>query len=313
MIKKIIIGMAVLFATYSVNSLAYSPRETVTKDKFTFGLAGLYFKPSTQFFDNALLYPDGYRSFNTHLDRDSNLGFKATVNYKSPLSNQDFAVAYTIYQQKNTSLLSEPFNHINLNHMAEDNLTYQALDLDVKNLYLTCGSMQVSFFTGLRFANIDDHLTANFIDNRNSQKLAVDQKSTFSGIGPRITFDTRYQFGSGISGIAQISAAGLLGNSKYHYLVNDGANVAAAPYLEANVDDNSHIIPNISAKVGLAYHYRLCNASSTRWTAEVGYQVDHYYNPLHGLKAPIVKDGYYSFERADVSFEGPYVGIQLHV
>lgn len=76
--------------------------------------------------------------------------------------------------------------------------------------------------------------------------------------------------------------------------------------------DETRIVPNIDAKLGADWTYVFCNCSHTRVTFEAGYMVSHYFNAadrvsLIGAFAPEFR----TRRTIDISFDGPYLGIQV--
>lgn len=78
--------------------------------------------------------------------------------------------------------------------------------------------------------------------------------------------------------------------------------------------DETRVVPNIDAKLGLDWTYQFCNCSRSKVTIEAGYMVSHYFNAIDRLSAvgaftPDTR----SRHTIDASFDGPYVGVQVNL
>jgi Legionella pneumophila major outer membrane protein precursor len=116
--KKLTFGLSLLFTGITINSFAAVPTGTPRYNVcipsfcggFTFGLAGLYWRPSTPQLDYALTFPDiddDFREGHLHnVDPNYNWGFRANIGYVFPCSGNDVLLSYT------------HFNHSHSNHVS---------------------------------------------------------------------------------------------------------------------------------------------------------------------------------------------------
>lgn len=78
--------------------------------------------------------------------------------------------------------------------------------------------------------------------------------------------------------------------------------------------DETRIVPNIDAKLGVDYTYAFCNPSHSKLTIEAGWMVSHYFNAIDRLSAVgAVGPEFRTRHTTDVSFDGPYIGVQVNI
>lgn len=175
----------------------------------------------------------------------------------------------------------------------------------------------------------------------------VHQKSDFNGIGPRFGLTGDYHFGGGFGLIGSLSTSLLVGNVESRLrtridvvadevlpgvvLASDAAvaftGLTSVSEITAfglddfdpefvelgfNHPDETRVVPNIDAKIGLDWTYQFCNCSHSKLTIEAGYMVSHYFNAVDRLSvieaiAPELRTRH----TVDVSFDGPYIGVQV--
>jgi hypothetical protein len=76
--------------------------------------------------------------------------------------------------------------------------------------------------------------------------------------------------------------------------------------------DQRRVVPNVDAKLGLDWTYQFCNCSRSKLTIEAGYMVSHYWDVVDRLsRADAFRPENRSRHVIDVSFDGPYVGVQV--
>lgn len=174
--------------------------------------------------------------------------------------------------------------------------------------------------------------------------------SKFNGIGPRFGFDLSYNFCGGFGLVGSLSAALLVGEVDSSFgeriltagefsglginidgvsgiTVTDGATIAATAFDPAAFDvlfaddtglvsfhhpDETRVVPNIDAKLGVDWTYQFCNCSRSKLTIEAGYLVSHYFNAIDRLSAVEFTDPEFRTRQTiDTSFDGPYVSVQV--
>lgn len=180
----------------------------------------------------------------------------------------------------------------------------------------------------------------------------VNQKSEFDGIGPRFGFDASYHFCGGFGIVASLATSLLVGETESTFservetagvaTLDLGATFVGIPDLGTTVvtvvdltgpvgllpiapvepltlfsykhPDETRVVPNIDAKIGLDWTYQFCNCSHTRVSVEAGYMVSHYFNAIDRLSEVGAFDPELrSRHTIDASFDGPYVGVQVNL
>lgn len=186
-----------------------------------------------------------------------------------------------------------------------------------------------------------------FFDGAALVRDIVNQKSDFNGIGPRFGLSADYHLGGGFGITGSLSTSLLVGEVESSLrtrvdvgsvlpegeaIVNIpsiGAGIGSlidasgdaiaigdfpAEFLELgfNHPDDTRIVPNIDAKIGLDWTYQFCNCSHSKLTIEAGYMVSHYFNAIDRLSVvEATAPEFRSRHTVDVSFDGPYVGVQV--
>lgn len=351
--KKLTLSLAVLFTGVVVNSYAALPTGSSKFDVkvpcyrggLTFGLAGLYLKPSTSELDYALAFPaeddttDGkYHSVDSKYD----WGYKISLGYLFPCSGNDITLSYTSFNKGSKENLESPAIHGSITPFApisDDGVTfvstsseakakynYQAVDLDAGQHFSIGCNTNLRAFAGLRYVDLESRFDANYFGDVDFDADAdVDhvgiftaQKSRFKGIGPRLGMDLNYAIGNGFGVVGQVASALIIGNINSNYnaiaSVIDAAGNTTVEGLSYKFPEETRVVPNLTSKLGLDYSYQFCNPSRTKLTIEAGYLADYYFNSLDRLNTlgGILPENR-TRHTIDTSFNGPYVGIQVNL
>ncbi|MBA2654963.1 MAG: hypothetical protein H0U71_07885 [Gammaproteobacteria bacterium] len=186
---------------------------------------------------------------------------------------------------------------------------------------------------------------AVIIDVASEQNDVINQKSDFDGIGPRFGIEGTYMIKGALGIVGGISTSLLVGEEDSSYTARlERSTVAsttviatpegaAAPFITGAVffgddpvtdafstvtsfkhPDETRIVPNVDAKLGLMFAYQFCNPSRGSISIEGGYWVSHYWNTVDrlsivGSESPELR----TRRTTDVSFDGPYIGIQVQL
>ncbi len=184
--------------------------------------------------------------------------------------------------------------------------------------------------------------TATFPDVDALVRDIVNQKSDFNGIGPRLGMTGEYHLGGGFGIIGCLSTSLLVGEVESRLrtridvepvlpLAGEGtvgldlvteetvtSLVASGDFspefieLCFNHPDETRVVPNIDAKIGLDWTYQFCNCSHSRLTIEAGYMVSHYFNAIDRLSVvEAITPEFRTRHTVDVDFDGPYIGVQV--
>lgn len=193
---------------------------------------------------------------------------------------------------------------------------------------------------------VDEVITGEAVLDTADLDVTIDDifhtRSKFNGIGPRLGFDLNYCLGGGFGIVGSLSTSLLVGEvegSFAHRAVvagtftgadlgtgllvgEDAVTLALDPFtaefasdtgfIGFHHPDQDRVVPNIDAKLGLDWTYQFCNCSRTRLTVEAGYLVSHYFNAIDKLSAFELDDpSFRNRETIDLSFDGPYVSVQV--
>lgn len=217
---------------------------------------------------------------------------------------------------------------------------YNAVDLVFGQLSTLGDRLDLHPSGGLRWSEIN----SNFSVRRNSvnssvgvtiptlgntrriQDLYADQiKSNFNGLGPRAGIDTTVHLNSGFSVVGSFASSLLVGhinsqlnsNDPIYTTITSGATtnttVDYEPYNGKNNHNNTRVVPELDARLGLNYLHNL--SSSTSIDVQLGYQVVNYFNVT---EADIISTGLSAIinttsSREDWGFQGPYLRVQLNI
>lgn len=351
--KKVTFSLAVLLSGFVVNSYAAIPFNhsnlnvsiPVFNGGLTFGLAGLYLKPTTSELDYAVTYPaidntdnGRYQSVNADFD----WGYKASIGYIFPCTGNDVRLSYSYFN--NTTKDNLKSNHFNAaltpfevssgsdgilaletSANAKTKFKYQVADLETgQHIDLGCHA-HVRAFAGLRYANLDSHLDANYFvlvnnlvnQNQGHMDVFTAQNSRFQGIGPRLGMDVNYDIGNGFGIAGEVGSALLVGDIHSNFSQRD-ITVTSTSTIEDvfsyKIPKENRVVPNLDAKLGINYSYQFCNPTRSKLTVEAGYLVDQYFNSMDrltslGAASPELRTRH----TIDTSFSGPYIGVQVNL
>lgn len=195
---------------------------------------------------------------------------------------------------------------------------------------------------GTTLQSLAGTVSLSFIDGDAIIRDIVNQKSDFNGIGPRFGLTGDYHLSGGFGIVGSLSTSLLVGNvdsrlrSRIDLSINDlpvpeaevtltGVTITDldpvvlaadfdATFVEFGVNhpDETRVVPNIDAKIGLDWTYQFCNCSHSKLTVEAGYMVSHYFNAIDRLSVlDVFAPEYRTRHTVDVSFDGPYIGVQV--
>ncbi len=149
-------------------------------------------------------------------------------------------------------------------------------------------------------------------------------KSEYSGWGPRVATDARYDFGEMIDGFGIVGGASLgyyLGKQESTSTLSFGADGCLSNHhigdecngfpiegsAGARAEDNSdsHAVTNLRANLGIDYVYYFDNDAMSTLGLELGYEVDTYFDGVATISA-LGGDT----DVTDVTFSGPYLNLK---
>lgn len=162
----------------------------------------------------------------------------------------------------------------------------------------------------------------------------IKQASDFEGIGPKLGVDFNHSLCWGFGLVSSLSVSILAGRIDTH-LNEDFTHLTTAIVVDSDIPEialgsifstftenhenfkfpnQTRIVPNIDAKVGLDYSYQWCNCERTKLTIEAGYMVSHYFNIVDRVsEIGIDKPEFRTRHTIDQHFEGLYLSLQVNV
>ena len=250
-------------------------------------------------------------------------GFDASLGYVFEETANSVELFYRVFNTNDdTSFVGvaiddfdeeDPLVHI------ESEITYEltTFDLMISQFFDVGRHMQLRLLGGLAYVNLEQKQSAAFFEDdfvtvAKEHELDVEtiyQESEFSGWGPRIATDARYEFGPGFGIVGGGSIAYYLGDLDTNSKFLDDEDFDENLY---TTDDNdNHGVMNLRANLGVDYVY-FFEEDETMSTlgVELGYFVD-YYNDIVASNNYIGQDAY--FVGADtfaVSYSGPYLSVK---
>lgn len=284
------------------------------------------------------------------VDPGYNFGFRVGLGYVFPNSGNDVQLNWThFYSNTNdtttNNLESQPIVTFvpaineSTTVTSNTNFTYDAIDLDVGQ-YLSIGTrLSARFFTGLRFAQLQNDedfngtgtvLPPGVVSSSNVPDITTvsSMTSKFTGFGPRLGVETHYRVAHHFGVISQIAAALLVGRVESSSTFNPTFalfNNAFPSSLDVTVNapNTTRIVPAFDAKLGVDYSIPFRNNTS-RFSVELGYQVTQYIDALD--KVHITTAGQvvtaannsialnsYNTTTSSVGFNGPYLSIHFKI
>lgn len=163
------------------------------------------------------------------------------------------------------------------------NFNFNSVNLDMGKFVNFGSDFELRFFTGLSSARITEDLVSSFY-GAPKVVLALNNKSTYAGVGPRLGLSNSYDVYHGIHLVGQFAGAILIGSMQpAEYLFNASSSDLALVGISVNNEHVSsssvtQIVPSVDAKLGLSYSYPMKNEK--KLTFELGYMGTMYINPL---------------------------------
>ena len=165
------------------------------------------------------------------------------------------------------------------------------------------------------FVAPNDYKTPGIYTEDNN--LRVKDQSEYTGFGPRLGIDARYDFGQGFGIVAGGSLAYFLGDLDTHeyrvYDFVDGeAHAMPDPGSEYDTDvrnnKSDHSVVNLRGNIGLDYVYFFDNENRSTIGIEVGYMADWYDDAVGEINMDY--DSAPRYDTHSVTFSGPYAVIK---
>lgn len=352
MIRKIALGLAILISGFSFNQVLASWGQSpcyVTvpcfEKGFTIGLTGFYSRPQNDDLTYAVVYPATDENL-TNLDflkdghvksisPDYDWGYRISLGYNFSCTANDLLITYRNFNhhtQENVNYrdaivfatlvdfqATTISDNVRVATHAGATFDYQALDVDFGQHFNIGCNTHVKLFAGVRFADLERKFDVDYLLDVIAIERHISvhpkQDSRFRGVGPRAGTEIQYSLCRGFGLIGEATGSLLVGDIRSSYFqrnLNTLADVTVVDDFRSFRNPDQHkCVPNLTGKLGVNYNYDFCNCSHTRLTLEAGYQVDHYFDVVYNSFAVNAFDG--NKQVSDVTFNGPYVSVQVKV
>lgn len=190
-----------------------------------------------------------------------------------------------------------------------------ALDLLIGQFINIGDSMQMRLSGGLAYVELEQKRKTilNATGDTPNTGILSHQTSTYSGLGPRLGLDTRYDFGQGFGILAGGSMAYYLGELTLDLYFNPDSQ--DHPDSRNSSEDilDSHAVMNFRANFGIDYVYFFNDEERSAVGLELGYLIDYYdngigaSNVIAGILPAAAGEPAYT---TSVSFSGPYLNLK---
>ena len=169
---------------------------------------------------------------------------------------------------------------------------YQNFNCDFYGHVTSCCPFALKVFAGFGWAQVDHKLRAKYSDLLTAPdspvRMAVQNRSYFSGIGPRVGFDAEWEMPcySCISLHAYAAHTLLIAQTRgdlFQEIYDNPTDQPVDLNYREKFPDCDRLIPAFEAKIGLKGTWE---CSCVTINAEIGYRADHYINALNTHRLP---------------------------
>ncbi len=320
---------------YSLTSLAVIASHAVSAEEFASApsleggwsgmIGGMWFVPSN---DNTTYASSTSRSLNSssentqyfNTDGEYKLGWQAAMGYVFDNTANGIELSfrdYSSHSDSSTDVFDADFFQEQFDsQIASSNqgTKFQDWDLMVSQ-FLDIGThVQMRFLGGISYlAKLEQNTTTSYDFLSHDEGFSDhdiytnESRSHFSGLGPRVGADARYDFGDGFGVVGGFSVAYFLGE-----LENNFTETYTDPDFDGyEFSDNSnidnHAVTNLRGNLGVDYVYYFENQDLPTLGLELGYEVDTY---LDGIGDFNFAESTGIITASDVTFSGPYLNIK---
>lgn len=273
----------------------------------------------------------GTDNFDTFADQqiyevnsDYDFGFEASLGYVFDETANSMELSYrTLDSDGDGSVEATDFQLVSPVFLTHYDLASSTIDFDFSTVdlmfyqFLDIGThVQTRFGVGVSYVEIEKNQNSTYIESADRSEFSDNlyEHSEFSGVGPRVGIDGRYDFGEDLAGF------GIVAGGSLAYYVGDldvdstqeFIFVGGEYSLNTSEELDNHGVTNLRANVGIDYVYFFANEESTLGI-ELGYLVD-YYADANGDFIDYEYNGDYhiptSTAISSFSYSGPYVNLK---
>jgi hypothetical protein len=327
--KKVFLGSLTSLAVMA-SSLAFA-EEMVTAPTFDGGVTAsvgtFYVVPSSDNNDYFFVTDDNDHTTISNAQAGYNWGLDASLGYIFEETANGIELSYRTINadgSNNAQNGTIPGTDDEWDNVRDD-IKYELNNFDLMiSQFMDLGThMQVRFSGGLSYVELKEtqNVYGTIIDGGTDGNLNFSGKenSKFTGWGPRLAMDARYDFGEDLEGFGIVGGASVayfLGESEISgsfSQTEDGGTIIDDQY---SVSDNinNHAVTNLRGNLGIDYVYFFDNDEESTLGLELGYLVDFYddavANTAINIDGPIdiiSGAGTASTTNSAVTFSGPYL------
>lgn len=283
------------------------------------GAEALYLQPTAGDLDYAINAsgPVGATMKSAVVKPKNKLGFGIDADYHFAGTGNDLLAHYEHLQTTDSDSIGDgrltiadrfispgftatPYNYAN----AQAKFKYNAFDLLLGQLVDVGKKLQMQMVAGLRCADLDSSINANYINLTSGTDTAYLQ-SSFTGLGPRFAINGNYDVYRGF-GVDAIAGSSLLIGTL------SSKNYVSAPRITSYTIKHDkkagrYIVPELDAKLGLSYKR---STSKGSFIIKAGWQVINYFSAQERMMwvDNAISSWTYTNNCTNISFNGPYLG-----
>jgi hypothetical protein len=275
-----------------------------------------YAVPSADNTEYHVVTPDENSNHVLNNDGDYDFGWQATLGYVFDETANGIELSYRGLNNDNDETFSESTTTgaTTNSGILKNNISYElnAFDLMLSQFIEIGDSMQMRFLGGLSYVELEQDFTNNShvsrvnSDGTRTRDTHDKDHSEFTGWGPRVGIDARYDFGQGFGIVGGGSAAYYLGELEFTETFtchSDGLQCGSNESIDD--DHDNHAVTNLRANLGIDYVYYMDEDDFDYPTIglELGYQVDYYANAIAQNPSDDV-------DSIAATFSGPYLNLK---
>lgn len=297
--KKIVLTSLTCF----ISTVAFADQDVVVptlEGGVTASIGTFYATPSTGDYNYANHATSDSASFPfvttpAYNTTDYDFGFEASLGYLFEETANGVELSYRgLHSSTNASVTADGSNDDFIGVPGDDTHTYAGAsneltyDFDTVDLmfsqFVNFGEfVQMRFSGGLAYAYIKQKSQTFFNGDGVNETDDHEQmtESKFSGLGPRLGTDGRYDFGDGFGILGGVSLAYLIGDLDSNNQMTNLVNGEEEWNYQENIDN--HAILNVRANLGIDYVFFIDNDEGSTVGVELGYLADYYVEAVNEI------------------------------
>lgn len=296
--------------------------DTKRKGKWTAGLGAVFLRPNSDFleFVTSAKFVGEEPLKQRAIEPGYHPGVEATLAYNAEGSPFDFKLSYLWLSGKSradANVTGAPF--LSAINVSRDNRTkaefvataeskfnfdFNVADIEGGANLKVGESVDLRLFTGLRLASLRTRQDSEYSgrDLSATDELAVYERSSFYGAGPRLGADWAWNLGwQGLSVIGGSSGGVLIGHRRTIH--GEAANIDNGLNDNHEVERTSTaVVPVVDMMLGVRWEHRMSDMSWIEF--ETGYMVQAWFGGTSILKASTSQEGRTELELGNIYLDG---------